>query len=676
MRNDDGLRFAVGAMVAFCVLAVPLAQARQGLAPEDMAQLRTVTDAEISPDGSRIAYTVQYRDRPGRPYSRVWIRNVGTGEDVQLGSDNTRASNPRWSPDGRWIAFFGRESGGYGVVIARPDGSDMVFVAQTSSTNHPLSAIGETLAWAPDSKQVAFVSATPGPEPGDPSADPVIITRYLYKPATSEPAAPFDDNRRLHVFVAEIGSEGVRQVTTGSTYEHSIDWSPRGDEIAFISNREPDPDRVFNYDIFAVKLANGAVRRLTETKSAEYAPVWSPDGKQIAFLGTKRPLTSSETTMEDTHVWVANADGTNRREIGGAIDNRQHLLRWTPDGKAVGFTVDERGSVRLYRLPVASGQPEVVAPAADVAGSIGAWSVARNGAVAFTLSTPSAPAELYVKSAGAPAAAQTKLNDALISARAIAEVEPLAFRSFDGTAVETFVTKPLVTEGAKHPLVVMMHGGPHGQQGPAFNAKAQVYAAHGFGTLMVNYRGSTGYGQQFTDAIFKDQNGGEAKDVLAGVDAAVAKYGWIDRSKLGLEGVSYGGQLANWIVTQTDRFRASIPSAGISNLISFNYLAYYHDYLAVEFGAYPHEAGVMDLLWARSPIRYVANVKTPTMFIHGENDNDVPIEEAEQFFIALQDVGVETMMVRYPREGHGLRETAHVVDALKRSIAWYDRHFK
>jgi dipeptidyl aminopeptidase/acylaminoacyl peptidase len=192
---------------------------------------------------------------------------------------------------------------------------------------------------------------------------------------------------------------------------------------------------------------------------------------------------------------------------------------------------------------------------------------------------------------------------------------------------------------------------------------------------MVNYRGSTGYGQALADAIFKDQNGGEAKDVLAGVDAAIARYPWIDASKLGIEGGSYGGQLTNWIVTQTDRFAAAIPSAGISNLVSFNYMAYYHDYLAVEFGAFPHQNGLMDLLWERSPIRYVHKVKTPVMFIHGENDNDVPIAEAEQFYVALRDVGVESILVRYPREGHGIRETRHVVDALDRSIAWYRRHF-
>ena len=191
---------------------------------------------------------------------------------------------------------------------------------------------------------------------------------------------------------------------------------------------------------------------------------------------------------------------------------------------------------------------------------------------------------------------------------------------------------------------------------------------------MVNYRGSTGYGQAFADAIFKDQNGGEAKDVLVGVDAALQRFPWLDGKRLGIEGGSYGGQLTNWIITQTDRFKAAVPSAGISNLVSFHYMAYYHDYLPVEFGSFPHENGLIDLLWERSPIRYAGRVKTPTLFIHGENDNDVPIAEAEQFFVALKEAGVETVMARYPREGHGLRETAHVADSIRRSLAWYDKH--
>jgi dipeptidyl aminopeptidase/acylaminoacyl peptidase len=191
----------------------------------------------------------------------------------------------------------------------------------------------------------------------------------------------------------------------------------------------------------------------------------------------------------------------------------------------------------------------------------------------------------------------------------------------------------------------------------------------------VNYRGSTGYGQKLADAIFGDQDRGEAADVLAAVDAALAAHGWLDRERIGIEGGSYGGQLVDWLVTQTPRFRAGISSAGIANLASFHYMAYYHDYLPVEFGAYPHEGDLLDRLWQRSALRYVSRVRTPVLLLHGENDNDVPIAESEQFYIALQEVGVPTRMVRYPREGHGLRETGHQVDALKRSLEWYEEWF-
>ena len=259
-------------------------------------------------------------------------------------------------------------------------------------------------------------------------------------------------------------------------------------------------------------------------------------------------------------------------------------------------------------------------------------------------------------------------------------------KTADGLSVEAFLTRPLdVKPGAKYPLIVMIHGGPHGQQGPAFNMKAQVYAAKGYAALMVNYRGSTGYGQKFADAIFNDQDGGEGRDVLAGVDAALAKYPWLDANRLGIEGGSYGGQLTDWLITQTPRFKAAVPAAGIANLVSFNYMSYYHDYLAVEFGVLPHQQWkpndkaaprrLSDFLWERSALRYVDKVKTPVMFVHGENDNDVPIAEAEQYFIALKDAGVETIMVRYPREGHGVRETKHQIDVIDRSIAWYEKHF-
>ncbi len=220
-----------------------------------------------------------------------------------------------------------------------------------------------------------------------------------------------------------------------------------------------------------------------------------------------------------------------------------------------------------------------------------------------------------------------------------------------------------------------IHGGPHGQQGPAFNFKNQVYAARGWATLMVNYRGSTCYGQNFADAVFGDQNGNEAQDVIYGVSAALRRNIWLDHDRLGVEGVSYGGQLSDWLITQTSMFKAAIPIAGISNLVSYNYMTYYNQYEQMEFGVFPHQGNLMDVMWERSALKHVAKARTPTLLMHGENDSDVPIAEAEQYYIALRDVGVETVMVRYPREGHGIREPIHIVDSIDRCIDWYVKHF-
>jgi dipeptidyl aminopeptidase/acylaminoacyl peptidase len=601
--------------------------------------------------------------------------NTESHQTRRLGSPTGTASEPRWSPDGHAIAYVGREGRNDGLMIANADGAEPRFIAPIQGTNHPLPTSGDWISWSPDAKRIAFVSATPGPE-HDANGDPMVITRYLYKPTASEGLTHFNDNRRLHLFVADVAAGSVTQLTTGNYYEHSIAWSPAGDRIVFVSNHEADPDRFFNYDVFTLDVSKKTIARLTETKNAEYHPTWSPDGKRIAYLGTTRPLTSSETTMENTHVWLMNADGSGRHEVRESPDNRQGPPRWSADGQHLLFTVQERGETHLYQIAAVGGHADRVIPAD---GSVGAWSLAassRSRTLAYALATATRPSDLFFASGDAPATRVTTLNEALLGHKRLGTVDRMNFASFDGTAVEAFLTEPLEHGSAKVPVIVMMHGGPHGQQGPEFNPKAQLYAAHGWASLMVNYRGSTGYGQKLTDAIFNDQDGGEAKDVLAGVDAALKQYAWLDGSRLGLEGGSYGGQLTNWIITQTDRFKAAVPTAGISNLVTQNYLSYYHDYLAVEFGAFPHEKGVIDRLWERSPIRYANRVKTPTLFLHGENDNDVPIAEAEQFYIALKDVGVEAVMVRYPREGHGIRETGHTIDAFERSVAWYDRHFQ
>jgi dipeptidyl aminopeptidase/acylaminoacyl peptidase len=664
------------------VTASEFALAQNRIQSADLLKLRAVAAVRLSPDASRVAYVVESNDGDRRPYGQLWVMTLSDGKSVRFGSGREPSGNPEWSPDGQWLAYEGRTGDRAGLIVARPDGTGAKFLAELTGTNAPLPGSGRTIAWAPDSRRIAFVSSVPGPETADATGDPIVITRYLYKPDASEGMTHFNDNRRLHIFAVDIASGRVEQLTTGNHYEHSIDWSPNGDEILFLSNRDADDDEFFNYDIFALKVADRSSRRISATESNEYHPRWSPDGKMIAFQATKRGLTDRETTMEDTHAWVINADGGGRREVGGGIDNRQGPPEWAPDGSALLFAVQERGDVRLVRVPIgqtngarqnASAKPEVLV---SERGAVGAFSVAK-ATLAYTYSSTSDLAQLFVREIGGGARRVTDLNGPVLSGKPVAGVEAFTFVSNDNKfEVEAFLTKPIgMTADGKYPLIVNIHGGPHGQQGPAFNFKNQVYASRGWATLMVNYRGSTGYGQAFADAVFADQNGNEGQDVLYGVSAALRRYPWIDRDRLGVEGTSYGGQLSTWLITQTNIFKAAIPTAAITNIISYNYMTYYNQYEAMEWGVYPHQGTLMDTLLQRSAIRHVANAHTPTMLVHGENDNDVPIAESEQYYVALKDVGTEAVMVRYPREGHGIRESKHVVDWIDRSIKWFEGHF-
>ncbi|MGH9327323.1 MAG: prolyl oligopeptidase family serine peptidase [Terriglobia bacterium] len=651
-------------------LSIALAQTN-GLQSHDLYKFRSVGEVALSPDGQRVAYAMIMTDQPGRPYSQLWIMDLASGKSIRLNGE--KSSNPVWSPDGKWLAYDGSEGNRSGLMIVHPDGSDATFLAPVETTNAPLPGRGASIAWSPASDRIAFVSATPGPETAAMSGDPMVITRYMYRPTASEGLDPFNDNRRLHIFLVDLRTKQVRQLTHGIHYEHSIDWSPDGKEILFVSNHEPNSDEFFNYDLFALNVSDGSIRRLTATEGCEYTPRWSPDGSKVVYLATKRGLTDRETNMEDTHVWLMNPNGSNRREIGAVVDDRQGDVGWARDGRAVYFTVQKRGSVLLYKLPVAGGPPQVVV---NGPGRVVSWSAANNGDVIYSFTSPRDMAEMFMKTSEGTKHL-TNLNARVLEGKQIAQVEPFTFISNDNKyLVEGFLTKPLnLTPGSKHPLIVDIHGGPHGQNGPEFNFLAQCYAAHGWATLNVNYRGSTGYGQKFADAVFGDQDGNEGEDVLYGVSAAVRRNLWIDRDRMGIEGVSYGGQLTDWLITQTNEFKAAIPVAGIVNLISYNYLTYYNQYEEMEFGKFLQQDDLMNFSWERSALKHVANVHTPTMLLHGSNDPDVPTEEAEQYYVALKDVGVETILVIYPREGHGLREVRHQVDRIDRSIAWYEKHF-
>ncbi|MGC2230616.1 MAG: hypothetical protein WBA09_03870, partial [Candidatus Acidiferrum sp.] len=367
------------------LLALASFSGAQGLASSDLTRFRFVGDAVLSPDSHRIAYTVILYNRPGRPSPQLWIMDIASQKSTVIGGETDVAGNAHWSPDGKWLAFQGSVREKHGLLLAHADGSDVTELAAMHGTNSPLPGEGQDITWSPDSKQIAFISSTPDERAAEASGDPRVITRYLYKPDAGEGMTRFNDNQRLHIFAVDMATKQVRQLTKGIYDEHSIDWSPDGKEILFASNHEPNQDEFFNYDIFALNAADNSIRRLTATEYNEYGPVWSPDGKHIAYRGTTRGLTDRETTMEDTHVWLMNADGSDRHEIGGVIDARQGEPHWSLDSSAVYFTVQERGSYHLVRLPISGGAPEYLV---KEKGGVGGFSVGNDGTLAYAFTSP------------------------------------------------------------------------------------------------------------------------------------------------------------------------------------------------------------------------------------------------------------------------------------------------
>jgi dipeptidyl aminopeptidase/acylaminoacyl peptidase len=645
---------------------------------EDHYRLQSAADVQMAPDGTRAAFVQRFVDASRQNRTHVWVVNLADSRMWRITPDDRDDSSPRWSPDGKALALLsGRrgpsESGflptafGNTIVVAWPDQGKSETAAEYRVTNHPLAYQGsaEQIAWAPDGSAIAFLSADDGPE-GAPG-DPLVITRYGYKSWSG-----MSDNRRWHINVVTLADKKVRRLTDGPQQDHSIAWSPRGDEIAYISNHEKDPDRVHNYDIFAVRVSDGRVRRITSTKGSEYAPVWSSDGSTLAYLAGTRPLTTQESSAEDTHVWTIPAEGGSARQLAATLDRRATAVSWAPGERTLYFTVHDRGSTILYRVGADDRGLGVVVSGP---GTVSGFSAAPARTVGYAFTSVAAPTEVYVKRGDAQPVQVSRLNADLLQERRISAPQAFDFKSFDGLPVQGFLTPPLdLQPGRKYPVVLAIHGGPHGQQGPAFVHKSQVYAAQGYAVVMINYRGSSGYGQKFSDGTVNDQNGSEYKDVIAGLDHILANTSYLDADRVGVEGGSYGGQLTNWAITQTTRFKSAVPSASISNLLSHAYLIWALDYPLVEWGGrHPWQEGMAAKLWERSALAHVDRVRTPTMFIHGELDQDVPIQEAEQMYAALKQVGVEAVLVRYPREGHGLREPAHVVDGINRSLAWHGR---
>jgi dipeptidyl aminopeptidase/acylaminoacyl peptidase len=711
--------------LALFAMATHAQSPARSMAPGDILRVANVGDAQISPDGERVVYTVTTVDG-NASVTRLWITR--TGGEVPVGPPTSRqpeqrrenpprrfsgalllaptwnASNPRWSPDGKRIAFLAMHDNQRGIWVVSLDSRQPRFVAEVQATNFFITYAGESFAWSPDSRSLAFISATrdsPNQEGGDSRDDPRVIDRLQYKSRTS-----FSDNLRTHVWMVDVDDPQPRQLTSGPFYDHALSFSPRGDEVAFLSNHESDPDANNNSDIFAVDL-HGQVRQITKTEGCEYEPAWSPDGKRIAYTATKREVTTIDSVAEDTHVLVIDAAGGAGRDLTASLDRRARSPRWKSDSQSILFLAGNHGCTTLFRVALHGGEsrqflPEIlrddrltpwigpglkppanryqvsnlsVAQRREFKSPTAGQVALEDWQVACTLSAPSLIGEIWLTDMTLFARRLTGHNDGVFRAPGFAEPDEISFKSFDGTQIQGWLMKPAGWRSdRKYPLILSIHGGPHGMYGYGFNPTFQVYAARGYAVLYLNPRGSSGYGQKFSDGTINEWGGGDYRDLMIGVDEALKRYPWIDGDRLGVTGGSYGGFMTNWIITQTPRFKAAVSVASVSNLISFYSTSLYQDLIHAEFGGFPWDN--YDLLWQWSPLRYVKQAQTPTLFIHGEQDNDVHITQAEEMYMGLKRRGVDTVFVRYPREGHGLREPRHRVDALERTLAWFDRYLK
>ncbi len=739
-------------LLLFCLALVP-AQTKRGFQPRDLSALKDVSDAQLSPDGARVVYTVTEVSADHlRNVSHLWIVPTVGGEPKRLTSDEANESTARWSPDGKLIAFYSDRDKQNGLWVRPVEGGELQLVTHVARTNFFLTHAGESFTWSPDGKRLAFLSSPeslpkaakvvssgnnsgsgmagiperlrrpltleeinqlpaetremilraqgrlpgtagssasspPAPiraeasaqssassEVSNPSAsdDPRVITRLQYKSRTA-----FSDNLQSHIFIADLtalkNGGQIQQLTDGRYYEHSINWSPKGDEIVFVSNHEPDPDKVNNTDLFIVNVTNGAVRQLTKTKGCEWTPVFSPDGGRIAYLATKREVTTIDSVAEDSHAWVISAQGDNAREVNSEQDRRANLLKWVGND-IVSFTAGEAGTTAIFIARI-RGYSGIAGIFLDRELQATSFSLIRDDTWVYTASDEAHPAEIRIYSSLTDKTRfLTSHNEALQKALHYSKMREFEL-SNEGFKVQGWLIPPInLDEKKKYPVILIVHGGPHGMHGYSFNPTAQALAARGYAVLLINPRGSSGYGQKFADGCVNDWGGGDYRDLMRGVDEALARFPFLDKDRMGVMGGSYGGYLTNWIVTQTDRFKAAVASASLSNLISFYSTSLYQDLIHTEFNGSPWDN--FDLLWERSPLKHIKQVKTPTMLIHGENDNDVHITQAEEMYTALKMRGIKTVLVRYPREGHGLREPQHREDSLNRTLEWFDRHLK
>jgi len=635
----------------------PAPRAKDGkklLTAMDLLKINGVGNPRISPDGSRVAYTVSEvkmeKDKEWKTVTQIWVVPTAGGHARQFTRGDKSASQPEWSPDGSMIAFLtDREKDGERQVwMMLADGGEA-----WSVTSHKGGVSG--FHFSPDGKRLVLTAAD---QPGKDEED--------RKKVKDDTMVIDHDIKMTHLWLFDLDKKDEKRLTEGNYTVSDPQWSPDSTRISYVTRPTPKADDGDLDNIWVLTVTSGEKKQLTSDDRSSQNARWSPDGKWIAYNGSDRGAVSID------FLTVIPASGGTPRELTTKFELPTGTPVWAPDGKTLYFSTNTREAIEVYSADVATG---AVKQLTQRGGSMGISEISRDGKMFIgTVSSNQQPAELYASNAGYSSPKQITDHNAWLKDYSLAQSEVVKWKSKDGTEIEGVLTKPVGYESGKVPFLLNPHGGPTGASLNSWSGTPQVLAANGFAVLQPNFRGSTGKGIDFTRANKNSWGKGDYEDCMSGVDAMIAG-GIADADRLGAFGWSYGGYMTFWILTQTDRFKAVSPGAGLTNIYSMysqndiqRYLRWFYSDKA------PWDA--TDLYWDRSPMKYVKNVKTPVMIMHGQVDTRVPIAQAQEFYMALKEMNVPVDFVVYPRENHGFTEPRHNMDRVRRYVRFFAKYLK